>query len=318
MKRVLYVLLFFTCTSIAQSSFEEARSLFINNDFKAAEPLLIAHLSANPEDQRTIEYLGDIAGHRKEWEKAIGYYKTLVELDENNANYHYKYGGVLGMKAMESNKIKALTMIGDIRNSFLTAAKLDPKHIDVRWALVEFYIQLPGIIGGSEKKAIEYAIELESLSPVDGYLSKGYIAEYSSRPKDAEMYYKKAIKIGGSVTCYQKLTEFYEKTTNEPEKAIAVIEEAQVKHQRNSLHYQLGKVSAQYNTQLDKGIGCLEKYIKNYSPNDGVPKSWAYYRLAQIYKHKGNKVQAMKYIDQALAETDLKPFKQEKDHILNM
>ncbi len=303
---------------MAQSSFEEARSLFINNDFKAAEPLLISHLSANPKDQNTIEYLGDIAGHKKLWDRAIDYYRTLVELDENNANYHYKYGGVLGMKAMESNKIRALTMIGDIRNSFLKAAELDPQHIDVRWALVEFYIQLPGIIGGSEKKAIEYANELENLSPVDGYLSKGYIAEYSNRPKDAEMYYKKAVNLGGSITCYQKLTNLYENTTKEPEKAIAVIEEAQVKHQRNALHYQLGKVSAQYNTQLDKGISCLEKYIKNHSPNDGVPKSWAYYRLAQIYKHKGNKDQAMKHIDQALSETDLKPFKQEKDHILNM
>ena len=318
MKRVLYFLLLFSSVSMAQSNFEEARSLFMNNDFKSAEPLLLAYLSSNPNDQKTIEYLGDIAGQQKQWDKAIGYYKTLIDLDENNANYHYKYGGVLGMKAMESNKIKALTMVGDIKNSFLRAAELDPQHIDVRWALVEFYIQLPGIIGGSEKKAIEYADQLENLSKVDGYLAKGYIAEYSKRPKDAEAYYKKAVQTGGSITCYQKLSDLYEKTTKEPEKAIAVIEEAQVKHQRNALHYQLGKVSAQYNTQLDKGIGCLEKYIENHSPNDEVPKSWAYYRLAQIYKHKGNKVQAKKYIDLALSESELKPFKAEKEHILNM
>ncbi len=303
---------------MAQSSFEEARSLFLNNDFNAAETLFITHLANNPKDLKTIEYLGDIAGHQKDWDKAIDYYKILVETNQDKANYHYKYGGVLGMKAVKSNKFKALTMIGDIKNSFLTAAKLDPNHIEVRWALVEFYMQLPGIIGGSEKKAIEYADQLEKLSAVDGHLAKGYIAEYSNRPKDAEMYYKKAVNIGGSITCYQKLTDLYENTTKEPEKAIANIEEAQSKHQRNSLHYQLGKVSAQYNAQLDKGIGCLEKYIANYSVNDGVPKSWAYYRLAQIYKHKGNKDQAMKYIDLALTETDLKPFKTEKEAILNM
>lgn len=318
MKRVLYFLLLVSSVSMAQSSFEKARLLFMNRDFKSAEPLLLDNLASNPKDQKTIEYLGDIAGHQKQWDKAIVYYKTLVDMDDNNANYHYKYGGVLGMKAKESNKLKALTMIGDIKNSFLKAAELDPQHIEVRWALVEFYMQLPGIIGGSEKKAIKYADELENLSKVDGYLAKGYIAEYSNRPKDAEVYYKKAVQTGGSITCYQKLSDLYEKTTKEPEKAIEVLEEAQNKLHRNALHYQLGKVSAQYNTQLDKGIGCLEKYIENYSVNDGVPKSWAYYRLAQIYKQKGNKDQAKKFIDQALAEMDLKLFKTEKENILNM
>ena len=318
MKRFVSILFLVSGISIAQSSYNEAKSLFMDNQFDEAEPLFKEHLATNPSDLKTIEYLGDIAGHQKKWDDAINYYKILVEAKEGSANFHYKYGGVLGMKALEVNKLKALAMIGAIKRSFKTAAKLDPNHIDVRWALVEFYIQLPGIIGGSEKTAIVYADELENLSKVDGYLAKGYIAEYSNRPKDAENYYKKAIEVGGSVTCYQKLTSLYEQTTKEPEKAIAVIEEAQSKHQRNALHYQLGKVSAQYNTQLDKGIGCLEKYIEDHSANDGVPKSWAYYRLAQIYKHKGIKDRAMKYIDLALSETDLKPFKTEKAHILNM
>lgn len=318
MRPIFFILLFATSFSVAQTSYQEAQSLFINNKFEAAEPLFKTHLESNPSDLKTIEYLGDIAGHQKKWDKAISYYEQLVEAKPDNANYHYKYGGVMGMKALEVNKLKALGMIGDIKNAFKTAAKLDPNHIDVRWALVEFYIQLPGIIGGSEKTAIAYADELENISKVDGYLAKGYIAEYSNRPKDAEIFYKKAIEVGGSVTCYQKLTNLYENTTKEPIKAIANIEEAQTKHQRNGLHYQIGKVCAQYNVQLEKGIKCLNVYIKNHSSTDGVPKSWAYYRLAQIYKHKGDKDKALKYIDLALSNKQLKPFKTEKEAILSI
>lgn len=318
MRSIVYILLFVFSFSVAQTSYQEAETLFIDNKFEAAEPLFKSHLETNPNDLKTIEYLGDIAGHKKQWDKAIGYYKSLVEAKEDNANYHYKYGGVMGMKALEVNKLKALTMIGDIKKAFKTSAKLDRNHIDVRWALVEFYIQLPGIIGGSEKTAIAYANELENISKVDGYLAKGYIAEYSSRPKDAEVHYKNAIKVGGSVTCYQKLTNLYQNTTKEPKKAIANIEEAQAKHHRNGLHYQIGKVCAQYNIQLDKGIGCLNIYIKNHSSTDGVPKSWAYFRLAQIYKHLGNKEKALKLIEMALSEKQLKPFKTEKEAILNM
>jgi hypothetical protein len=113
------------------------------------------------------------------------------------------------MKAKSVNKFKALGMIDEVENSFLTAAKLDTKHIESRWALVMLYIELPGIIGGSETKAIKYSNELMELSKVDGYLSKGYIDEYFNRYKKAEANYIKAHEIGNSKTTFQKLYNLY-------------------------------------------------------------------------------------------------------------
>ena len=79
---------------------------------------------------------------------------------------------------------------------------------------------------------------MENLSKVDGYLAKGYIYEYDKEPKLAETYYKKAIEIGGSLTCYDKLTKLYE-SEKQPQKAIATIEGAYEKHNNNHLHYQI-------------------------------------------------------------------------------
>jgi tetratricopeptide (TPR) repeat protein len=177
-------------------------------------------------------------------------------------------------------------------------------------------MQLPVIVGGSMNASLKYAEELEQLSKVDGYLAKGYIYEYDNEPELAELYYKKAIQVGGSLTCYTKLSEFYEKQ-DQPEKAITNIEEAQEKLQRNALHYQLGKVSAEYNVQLSKGEACLKSYIKNYSPEDGVPVAWANYRLAQIYRHKDNKVQALQYINLAIdGLPEIEVFNEERKIIL--
>lgn len=113
------------------------------------------------------------------------------------------------MKAKSVNKFKALGMIDDIETAFLTAAKLDLKHIESRWALVMLYIELPGIVGGSESKAKKYSDELMNLSKVDGYLSKGYIDEYFNRYSKAEANYIKAHEIGKSKTTYQKLYNLY-------------------------------------------------------------------------------------------------------------
>ena len=226
MRLITFLLCLLISSVVAQNNFEQGKSLFMDGKYEGAEPLLEEHLLSNPKDLQTLEYLGDLASFKKDWEKAAEYYKELTEAAADNADYQYKYGGALGMRALEVNKLKAMGLIGDIKRAFKKSANLDPNHIDVRWALVELYMQLPAILGGSEKTSLQYANQLQNLSPVDGYLAKGYIAEYSNRPKDAENYYKKAIKVGGSITCYQKLTDLYENKTNEPNKAIANIEVA--------------------------------------------------------------------------------------------
>ncbi len=311
MKKFLCIF-FISSVCFSQTSKEKAQSYIAEKAFLKAQNEMESFLESNPNDKVAIELLGDAYGHQKKWDKAIEQYEKLKDKEPNNANYHYKYGGALGMKALSISKFKALGIIGDVKRSFLKAAELDPNHIDTRWALVELYVSLPGIVGGSNSKALKYANELQKLSKVDGYLAKGYVYEYDDEPELAEKYYRLAIKVGGSVTCYDKLTTFYE-NQGKPEKAINNLEEAQQKLQRNAMHYQIGKVCADYNLQLEKGEKCLKAYLSNYSAKDGVPKAWAYYRMAQIYKHRKNKTEALKWIDKAIAGLPkIKVFKDEK------
>ena len=295
------VALLFPVLIVAQTSIEKGKVFIDKKEFAKAEKELLPFVTNNANNLLAIELLGDAYGHQKKWDEAATEYQKLVEAKPNTANFHYKLGGALGMKALSVNKFKALTIIGDVKEAFLKAAELDPNHIETRWALVELYMQLPGLLGGSKSTSLKYANQLEALSKVDGYLAKGYINEYDDEPELAEDYYLKAIKVGGSLTCYNKLTTLYEKE-KQPEKAVANIESAQIKHERNSLHYQIGKVCADYNVQLNKGEQCLKTYINNYSAKDGVPKAWANYRLAQIYTHKNDTVSALKYIDLAIVE----------------
>lgn len=317
MKKLILLLLLPTLV-FSQNAIDEVESLFKQKQFDKAQKIIYNYVNDNPSDLKGIELLGDAYGHQEKWDEAIIEYQKLVEAQSNNANYHYKLGGSYGMKALSVSKMKALGIIGDIKKSFLKAAELDPKHIDARWALVELYMQLPGIVGGSKRKSLKYANELEALSEVDGYLAKGYIYEYDKELELAEEYYKKAVAVGGSVNCYLKLTNLY-KSQKQAEKAIITLEEAQTNLKRNALHYQLGKVSADYNVQLDKGETCLKTFVENHSVKDGVPIEWAYYRLAQIYKHRNNKAEAINWINKALAiRSDFKQALAEKKVIQSL
>lgn len=209
MKNILTFLLLFPLLVWSQSEYNKAEKLFEAGKYDQARPVFESFLKENPSHLKTMEYLGDIAGHQKSWDKAIVYYQKLKQLKPSEANYYFKYGGVLGMKAKESNKFAALGMIGEVKESFEKAIELNPKHIEARWALVTIYIKLPGFVGGSESKAIKYSNELLKLSPVDGYLSRGQIEEHFKRYAAAEQQYKKAIAAGSTKVGVQMLENLH-------------------------------------------------------------------------------------------------------------
>jgi tetratricopeptide (TPR) repeat protein len=225
MKNFILIVILITNLYWEANDFEKAEKLFQQEKYEQAKVLFESYLKSNPNNYKTIEYLGDIAGHQKKWDEAIKHYKILKSQFPTTANYWYKYGGALGMKAKSVNKFKALGMIDDVELAFLTAAKLDTKHIESRWALVMLYIELPGIVGGSETKAINYSNELMELSKVDGYLSKGYIDEYFNRYKKAEANYIKAHEIGKSKTTFQKLYNLYLNKMKDKTKATKLKEQ---------------------------------------------------------------------------------------------
>lgn len=224
MKLLQSVFLLFPLFLFSQS-FEKGEKLFVDKKYDQAQPILENYLKSNPENLKAIEYLGDISAYNKSWDKAITYYKKLKTINPKEANYYFKYGGALAMKTEEVSKLKALGMVSEVRTSFEKAIALNPKHVEARWALIELNLQLPGIVGGSEAKAVKYSEELREISPVDGYLSLGHIEEYFKRYQNAEKQYKRAILIGNSKVCYQKLADLYKNKMNQPDKANKVWED---------------------------------------------------------------------------------------------
>ncbi|KAB1067489.1 tetratricopeptide repeat protein [Tamlana haliotis] len=314
-KILLFVLL--PCLGFSQGNFAEVDALFQEKQYHDAELFLTKYLKNHPNNLEVKSLLGDAYGYQKKWDNAINCYEEVLEKDKTKAKYFYNYGSILAMMAME-NRLKAMAYIGDMKVAFLKAAELDKKHINTRWALVQYYMHLPGIVGGSKEKALQYAQELEQLSKVDGYLAKGFIYKYDDDFEEAEIYYKKAVKVGGSLTCYLELMKLYEQE-NLHEKALETVEIAKQHLQDNALNYQLGRLSASYQIAHKKGITSLENYLKKFSDKDQIPKASAHYRLAQIYRYQEHKNQALKHINLALKELPSEErFSDEKEHILDM
>jgi tetratricopeptide (TPR) repeat protein len=229
MKKYCLVLFLIPLLSFSQTNFEKAEKLFYQEKYALAKPLFENELKDSPNHLKSIEHLGDISVQLNNLDKAIYYYQMLMKLKPNEANFYYKYGGALGLKSQAGGKWVAIRLIGDMKDAFEKAISLKPNHLEARWALIEYYLQVPGLFGGSEKKAQIYANQLMTFSSVDGYLARGKIDEYFERFKSAEKNYLKAIQMSGFKTTYDRLTALYKVKLLQSDKAIKILDEYQEK-----------------------------------------------------------------------------------------
>src|SRR5690606_2892360 len=220
------------------------------------------------------------------------HYQKLVKNDPSNAGYNFRLGGALGFKALNVSKFSALVLIPDVKKHLEEAAELDKKHRKSRRALVELYMQLPGILGGSEAKSLGYAKELEKINSLEGFLAQAYIQKEKGNKEEALRYYRLAI-------------DQVKQPFSDPE--------------RNNLNYEIGKIYAENNLNLSKGLRFLEAYLQNYNYLDIHSPEWVHLRKAQVFAHLKNKNQAVNSIDKALAlNRNFKEAKQEKNRILKL
>lgn len=273
MRHLFFLLFMSPIATFAQSNEAKILMLLQNNKVDHAEKIFLKDASLS-QNTKVIEAIGDGYGKEKNWDHCIEFYKKLVEINPKNANYHYKYAGALGMKSLSGSKIKALKYVDDIKKHFETAASLDTQHLEARWALIELYVKLPGIVGGSYRKAMKYADELLKIKTIEGYIAKAYVANEMGNSMEAEMFFKGALKYAGSI--------------NED-------------YPRENIHYQIGKICARYNVEPQTGIKHLNWFLEKRKPYSNIAPEWAHYQMSIIYKQQKNKLEALKCIDKALA-----------------
>ncbi|WP_121346437.1 tetratricopeptide repeat protein [Gillisia mitskevichiae] len=288
---ILYILLL-SPSCYSQSVADKAISYLDMGNVTAAKMLLNEQVNKNNKDLIVFELLGDIASFEKEWDKAICYYEKLILSKPEKASFNLKYGGALGMKALSVSRFQAVVYVSDIKKYLTIAAEQDRSQIESRRALVELYIKLPGVLGGSEEKAETYAEELTNLSPVNAYLAKGFITKENQSIEEALVYYKNAFNK-------------YRNTST--------------KLKSNSLNYELGKVAVELKLEPQYGIQLLDNYAANYSYKDICSMEWVYFRKAQILANMRNKKAALAYIDKALTlKGDFKAALAEKRRIMDL
>jgi tetratricopeptide (TPR) repeat protein len=294
-------LLLISCTLFAQSSkINSAKALFEAKNFSEAKKILISIREEQTDFAASRYYLGRIAFDEKQYEDAADYFEEATEANSKEADYFNWLGNALGIIARDANPFRQGLLAPKMKSAWESAVALDPKNLDARRSLIEYYTQAPGFMGGSFEKAHDVALQIKKLDAAEGYLASGRIYMKEEKFVEAEKEFLAMAKakpdyVGGLANFYVSRKQY--------DKAFAIYEELSLKDPQNmQTVYQLGRLSALSGTRIDYGESNLKKYL-SYQPKAGEPShAAAHMRLGNIYEKKGDKVAARKAYETSLKQ----------------
>lgn len=299
----MWKIVFLSLLSLAafgQSKIETAKKLVDERKFAEASKMLTPIKSESPDYAAAQFYLGRIAFEAKKYDDAEDFFEKAVEKNDKVAEYHSWLGNTYGVIAQDANVIKQGMLAPKMKKEWEKAIALDPKDLDSRTSLIQFYLQAPGFMGGSVDKAKEMANQIIKIKPAEGHRQLGNVYLSEKKSVEAEKEFKEMAKADPAYV--SALANFYVKE-KKYDQAFSLFEDALKSNPDDMLAiYQLGRTAAVTGQKLERGEECLKKYL-TYKPKINEPSlAGANMRLAQIYEKKGKKPEAKKLFEAALKE----------------
>ena len=271
----------------------------------------IAH---SPKDTEAHNLLCRAYFSIEQWDAAVSACEHAVALNPQSSLYHLWLGRAYGEKADRSSFLGAASLAKKARASFERAVELDPKNVEARADLGEFYAEAPGIIGGGKDKARQQAEALMPLNPAMGHWVLARIAEKDKDPAAAEREYRAEIAASHSgIRGWLDLANFlkYAHRYDEMEEALHNLETTPVVDRPESLMH-AGNLLLRAERDYPFAIRLLRRYLT--APVEEGPASRAHDLLGLLLEKQGDRPGAAEHFRAALslahsykrAEDDLK------------
>jgi len=218
---------------------------------------------------------------------AVEHTEKATELAPENADYQYGYGAALGMKAQNAGVFKQAFLAPRVKKAFLRAVELNPKHVQARIGLAQYYVKAPSIMGGDEDRGWKELDTAITLDEFQGRMARAGLLMSEKKIDGAEVELKTlASKYPQDWRVWNSLGSFYIRL-NRNEEGIAV-ERKFVELRPDTAESYKGLGQAQYQKgEYDAAIQSLKKALS--LDKDHLT---AVYLLGKTYQAKGMKVEA--------------------------
>ncbi len=285
----------------AQSTDADFVPLIKERKFAEVEKLANERIAANAKDDMAIWYLANVsANEASKRDAAIAKAEACIATLPDSAKCHHALGRLYGAAALSSGLMNGIKYASRIKEEFAKAVELDPRNFESRRDLNQFYLQAPGIAGGSVRRAIENCEAHTKFNAAQGQLLRADVHIYEKEFDKADSLLT-AIRPAGDEVAARALPQVWSSlgfamiNDKQAPKAQTLFERLVATDANNALmHFGLGRAQLE-NQAIDAAIASLERALKIDS------KLSAHYRLGIAYQTKGDKPKAIAAFQQFLS-----------------
>lgn len=281
---------------------EEGVRLFRQGKYDEARAALTPDATAQPPNPTAVFYMGRVALGRDDPKEAVRWFEAAVGLDAQSSIYHMWLGRAFGTQAQRAGKLSQIGLAKKTKAEFERAVALDPGNLDARNDLVQYYLQAPGIVGGSTEKAREQAAEIKRRDPLRGSLAEAAIATDRKDWDGAERAYRSAAAaFPESLNVRHALGQFFVRG-EKYDQAFAVFDSILLLRPGDAIAlYQIGRTGAISGQRLERAEQALRQYLEAPPPENAPRRAGAHWRLGMICEKRGKKEQAAEEYRESLA-----------------
>jgi tetratricopeptide (TPR) repeat protein len=275
------------------------RAAFDAGRYAEAVATLQRALADQPNRADLHYWLGRCFYELRDWKAAVAELERAVRLNAASADYHHWLGRAYGRQAESSH---SFWLAIKSRREFEEAVRLDPRNIQARRDLAEFYSEAPWIVGGSKKKARAEIDAITALDPVEGALAEGEFARHNRDLTRATSEYRRVLEMPAArPDAYFEAAEFFANHGDLEDLQRALEAAARVAPTDPRLSFFRGVADVVAGSNLQEAEVELKAYLarvpdRSDFPSHAEARAW----LGLAYEKQGRRLEAAEQYRAAL------------------
>ncbi len=287
-----WLLLFLVGTTLlsgtvrAEESLAQALINYYGEDREAWREFIVEYADAHSESDSAWYYLGRVYFEEAEYKKSSGAFEQAIEITEGSSLFHLWLGRAYGLRASTGGFLAKARYGTKFKGQIDRALEIDHDNLDAREDRLQFYLQAPGIAGGSIEKAYAEAESIAVRDPRRGMNAKITILQSDDKSAEAIDEIKRwiseqpddSLAVLDLVYMYQGMETW--------DDVFSVLDGLLLERPSfTGALYQVGRTAVFSEQRVPEGINALKRYIELGPASEREPQlSYAWSRLGQLYE----------------------------------
>ncbi len=283
-------------------SLDSAIRLYEKGEFRQAVTVLTQICRSLPDEPEVRLWLGKSYLKVREWDRAVRELEKAVQLRPTNALFYLWLGRARGIQASHTIFFRAIGRARQVGKAFETARSLSPEDLDVRFDLLEFYLNAPGIVGGGRDKAEAEAQTIANLDPRMGYIARATIFQKDEKWDQAKEELTQAtLDYPDYANAHKDLAGFLLGRKDFEGALVSVQKALELESESKQARLIMAAAKIQLGRDLEGAAKTLRELAENRLTDDDPAFEEVYGWLGKCYRAQGEKAKARQALETALA-----------------